>query len=309
MTGRISCLLLLEFDCLRRFLSEPLLHFLLLGVALFVLYQAVSPGGGSGRTIVVNDATIAMLWQRHAATWLRPPRPEELRSLVDNYIREEILYREGVAMGLDRNDPVIQRRVLQKLEVLSEESNSPEPPGDEELAAYLQKNAGLYAQPAVFDYQQVMLDPSRHDAGLEADLKILMTELNAGADPATLGDPSLLPAAAEGMSLDRLEREFGQEFAAAIQALPLGSWQGPVRSGYGVHIVRVDRKIEAQGPSLDEVREAVERDWEYERRQTAREAFYQDLLKNYEVRIETELPRAAAELPTAEPNAAEPAGQ
>lgn len=211
-------------------------------------------------------------------------------------------------MGLDRNDPVIQRRVLQKLEVLSEESSSLTPPGDDELAGYLQKNAGLYAKPAVFDYQQVMLDPSRHGASLEADFKTLMAELNAGADPATLGDSSLLPATAEGMSLDRLEREFGQEFAAAIQALPLGSWQGPVRSGYGVHSVRVERKTAAQAPRLAEVREAVERDWEYERRQTAREAFYQDLLTNYEVRIETELP-PAPQPPNIAPTAAEPVGQ
>ncbi|HLF30866.1 MAG TPA: peptidylprolyl isomerase [Xanthomonadales bacterium] len=294
---------------MRRILSEPLLHFLLLGMALFVLYQAVSPGGGSERAIVVNDATIAMLSQRYAAIWLRTPTPEELQVLVDNYIREEILYREGVAMGLDRNDPVIQRRVVQKLDVLSEESSSLTPPGEAELASYLRKNAGRYVRPAVFDYHQVMFDPSRHGASLEADFNAALAELNAGADPAAMGDASLLPAKAEAVPLDRVELEFGQEFAAAIQALPVGSWQGPVRSGFGVHIVRIDRKIEAQATSLTEVRAAVERDWEYERRETAREAFYQDALRNYDIRIEAGIPRAAPESVNAGPTAAEQAGQ
>ena len=109
---------------LRKVIAEPLVHFMLIGLGLFVLYQLVTPDGTSDRRIIVSDATVAMLAQRHEAVWMRPPTPEQLRALIDTHIREEILYREGMALGLDRNDQVIQRRVLQKLDVLTEESSS-----------------------------------------------------------------------------------------------------------------------------------------------------------------------------------------
>lgn len=287
---------------MRKILTEPLVHFLFIGMALFVLYHVVSPGDKSGREIVVTQATLNLLSQRHAAVWLRPPTPEELQNLVDSYIREQILYREGVAYGLDQDDPVIQRRVMQKLEVLSEETSSLTAPTDAELEEYLRKNAASYAQSPVFDYQQVMFDPVRHGASLESELNAALAALNAGGDPAKLGDSSLLPAQGIAVPLDRLVREYGDEFANAVAALPPGSWQGPVRSGFGVHLVRVDNRIEARAVNLAEVREAVERDWENERRRSAREAFYQGLKKTYEVRIEATLPQPPG-APAAEPAA------
>lgn len=280
---------------LRKILSEPLVHFLFIGMALFILYQVVSPGDKSDREIVVTEATLNMLSQRHAAVWLRQPTPAELQDLVDNYIREQILYREGVAYGLDQDDPVIQRRVVQKLDVLSEETGSLTPPTDAELEEYLQKNAASYALPPVFDYQQVMFDPVRHGASLDAELASALAALNAGADPAKLGDSSLLPARGTAIPLDRLVREYGDEFANAVAALPVGLWQGPVRSGFGVHLVRIDNRIEARPVSLAEVRAAVERDWENERRRSTREAFYQALKKTYDIRIEASLPVALSE--------------
>ncbi|MGH8035975.1 MAG: peptidyl-prolyl cis-trans isomerase, partial [Lysobacterales bacterium] len=241
---------------------------------------------------------------RYAAAWLRPPTPAELQGLVDNYIREEILYREGVAMGLDRDDPVIQRRVVQKLDVLSEETSSLTPPTDTDLADYLQKHAKEYERPPVFDYQQVMFDPVRHGARLEAEFKAALAALNAGADPAELGDSSLLPAEGTAVPLDWLAREYGNDFAEAIQALPVGLWQGPVRSGFGVHIVRIGKRIEAQAASLAAVRAEVERDWENDRRKSTREAYYQGLLKTYEILIEAGLPQATPEPASADPAAA-----
>ena len=290
---------------MRKILSEPLLHFLLLGLALFILYQSVSPKAGTDRTIVLTDATVSMLSQRYAAVWLRPPTAAELRGLVDSFIREEVLYRQGAAMGLDRDDPVIQRRVVQKLDVLSEETSSLTPPTEAELAVYLQKHAEAYERPPVFDYRQVMFDPVRHGASLQSDINAALAALNAGADPAGSGDSSLLPAVGTAVPLDRLVREYGDEFAASVAALPVGSWQGPVRSGFGVHLVRVDKRIEAQAVGLAEVRAAVERDWENERRKTTREAYYQDLLKTYEIRIEAALPQVTAGPASADPAAAD----
>jgi parvulin-like peptidyl-prolyl isomerase len=242
---------------------------------------------------VISDATVALLAQRYASVWMRPPTPEELRRLVDNHIREEILYREGLVLGLDRNDPVIQRRVLQKLDVLTEESSSLNAPTDAELEAYLQANAARYALPPTLTFEQVLFDPLRHGAALQADFDAALAKLTAGADPATLGDSTLLPARAVSTPLDQVARDYGKDFAAALEALPVGSWQGPVRSGFGVHIVRIESRSAGQAPSLAAARAAVERDWENARRIEGREAYYQDLLKDYEILIEADLSSAA----------------
>ena len=264
--------------------------FALIGVALFVLYQAVSPGDQSSRVVIVSEQTIDMLAERYAAVWRRPPTESELQSLINNHVREEILYREGVAIGLDRNDKIIQRRVLQKLEVLGEETNALSPPTDEDLNEYLHSNAELYATPPILDFQQVLFDPGRHGEQLEADFSAAMSALIAGADPETLGDSTMLPTSGSAISADRLGREFGKDFADALVALPVGNWEGPIRSGYGVHIVRVDNRIEEQAAILDDARAAVERDWENDRRTNAAKVFYEALLSLYDVRIEMPLP-------------------
>ena len=183
----------------RKLIREPLAHFLFLGLLLFLLFNRVSGGrGGAEHRIVVNDATVATIVQRYQSVWQRPPTPAELRGLVDTHVREEILYREGVAMGLDRDDSVIRRRVLQKLDVLSEESAGEAAPGDADLETWLQKNAARYAQPAVLDFEQVMFDPVRHRDSLQSDVATALVHLRAGADPGTIGDASLLPERRSG---------------------------------------------------------------------------------------------------------------
>ena len=280
---------------LRKILKEPLVHFLFLGLALFLLYQLVSPNAGNDRKITVSDATVGLISQRYASVWQRPPSPEELKGLIDTYIKEEILYREGVAMGLDRDDAVIKRRVLQKLEVLSEETSALNPPSDAELTTYLNAHAAQYAKQPVIGFQQVMFDPVRHGANLEADFNAVLAKLQAGANPDGLGDSSLLPAKQDAIAADMLAREFGDEFAKSLLSLPLGSWQGPVRSGFGVHIVRVNSRVAGQASTLAEVRAAVQRDWENQRRNKTREDYYQNLRKQYDVQIEAKLPAATAD--------------
>jgi hypothetical protein len=238
----------------------------------------------------VSEQLIDLLAERYAAVWRRPPTESELQALINNHVREEILYREGVAIGLDRNDKIIQRRVLQKLEVLGEETNALSPPTDEDLNEYLHSNAERYATPPILDYQQVLFDPVRHGEQLEADFSAAMSALIAGADPETLGDSTMLPTSGSAVSVDRLGREFGKDFADALVALPVGNWEGPIRSGYGVHIVRVKNRIEEQAAILDDARTAVERDWENDRRTNAAKVFYETLLSLYDVRIEMPLP-------------------
>lgn len=277
----------------RQLIREPLLHFLLIGLLLFLLFDVVSGArGGEERRIVIDEATVASLAQAFEATWQRTPTPSELRSLVDSRIREEILYREGIGLGLDRDDPVIRRRVLQKLDVLAEESGAAADPAEADLEAYLRDNAARYARAAVLDFEQVLFDPARHGKPIDAEIAAALARLQAGADPALLGDVTLLPAAVSAMPADLVARDFGDAFAAAIVTLPTGAWQGPVASGFGVHLVRVTRKVPEQVPPLAEVRAAVERDWESERRTRARDTYYERRRQEYDVVVEATLPPA-----------------
>lgn len=274
---------------LRKLLTEPLLHFLLLGLGLFLLYEAVSPDRNAERQIVVAVATVNQLSEQFRSVWLRTPEPAELEVMIENYIREEVLYREGMALGLDQGDAVIRSHVLQKLEVLGEETGSLSAPTDAQLQEHLQQNSARYAQPSTLGLQQVLFDPVRQGSALQSNMDAALSALAAGADPATLGDRSLLPTVMTEVPLDRLAFEFGDDFAVAVTALPLQIWQGPVRSGFGMHLVRVDNRTEARNATLEEVRPAIERDWENARRVAANEEFYQNLRRGYDVRIETPL--------------------
>jgi hypothetical protein len=279
---------------LRKLLREPLLHFLLLGVLLFALYNLVSGWrGGADRRIVINDAIVAGLVQNFEGTWQRAPTLAELKGLVSERIREEVLYREGVDLGLDRDDTVIRRRVLQKLDIISEETAGQEAPGDAVLTAWLHDHADRYAQPAVLDFEQVLFDPARHGQRLQSDLDAALARLRSGADPTKLGDGSLLPMHVSASPLDAVARDFGDAFARALLKLPVGEWRGPVNSGYGQHLVRVSRLVPARPSTLDEVRGSVERDFESDRRAHAREDYYRKLRAGYKVVIEARLPVAA----------------
>ena len=273
----------------RTAIREPLLHFVLIGLVLFLSFNVVSRGGhGADRRIVIDEATVAAIVQRYQRVWLRPPTPSELSGLVDSEVREEILYREGMKMGLDRDDPIVRRRVLQKLDVLTEESAAQSAPSDADLEGYLETHAARYAQPPVVGFEQVMFDPVRHAGGVEADLAAALARLRAGADPGTVGDRSLLPASTAAMPTDLIARDYGEDFANAVLALPAGGWQGPVRSGYGLHLVRVLRNTPGRPATLAEVRAAVERDWENDRRIQANDAYYRRLRASYDVVIDVD---------------------
>ena len=273
-----------------RILREPLLHFLLIGVALFLYYGHVAPGSSDERRIVVSQAQADELGRRFQATWNRPPTAQELSGLVDSYISDEILYREGKALGLDRDDAVIKRRVRQKLEVMAEEAGERTAPTDADLTAYLQAHPEKFARPAIVSFVQLYFDPSK--TGAEARMNAAKAALVAGRPDAALGDPTMLPRTVDGEGVDMVSRDFGADFAEALGTLPLAQWTGPVRSGYGVHLVRLSARTPSQPPSLDNVRQEVQREWEYERRQRAFEANYQNLRANYDVVIEAKLPGA-----------------
>ena len=273
-----------------KILREPLLHFVLLGAAIFAAYGFVSrhrtdkPG-----EIVVTQGTLENIITGFTRTWQRPPTEEELRGQVRDYIREEAAYREALAMGLDRDDTIVRRRLRQKLEFLSDDLATRAEPTDADLQTFLQAHAGLFQSEPRFTFRQVYLNPQQHGANLSADEAHLLAGLQrAGpnADLSALGDPFLLTPSFQNVSLAEVKQVFGDQFASALAALSTSRWQGPVASGYGAHFVFLSQRTEGSLPELAEIRDQVRREWFNSKRNDATEKFYQRLLKRYTVKIE-----------------------
>jgi hypothetical protein len=271
-------------------LREPLVHFALAGLALFVLYDMVSPGDAGSNRIVVSREQVDDLAAQYETTWNRRPSPAELDALVETFVRDEIAYREGLAMGLADEDAVIKRRVRQKYDIMAEEGDGRSEPSEAELEAYLKAHPETFRRAAVVSFEQVFFDPALSSPETVAAVK---RELGKGTDGAGLGQPTMLPRRVEAMSLELVARDFGAEFARQLETAPLGTWVGPLASGIGVHLVRVDRRIEPALPPLADVRDAVAREWENDRRVRNRDAEYARLRADYEV-VLPEPPRLAA---------------
>jgi hypothetical protein len=266
-------------------LREPLLHFLLLGALLFAVYALLNRGTNHAPgEIVVDQVRIDALSREFQQVWQRAPTETELKGLVDNWVRDEILYREGLAAGLDREDPVIRRRVAQKLRFLSE-SMSTELPTDDELQAWLDQHSADYRIEATYTLRQVFVDPGRHGPNLDATLQRTLAALR-GADGRGIGDATLLPATLDRVPASIVERTFGSEFLAAVAQLTVGEWSGPVRSGYGLHFVRIDTRSDGRVATLAEVRSSVERDFLSARTARASESFFDAIRARYTVVIE-----------------------
>ena len=237
---------------------------------------------------MVGKGRIEALAQTFARTWQRPPTSAELDGLVADWVRDEVFYREAVALGLDRDDTVVRRRMRQKLEFLVEDADAAAPT-DAELAAHLAAHAGEFRRDDQLTFTQIFLDPNRRGAALPADAAALLSALRErpeSVDLETAGDGLLLEPRYVDASQTDVARHFGPAFADALRAQPAGTWFGPVASGYGWHLVRIDARTPGRAPELAEVRDAVARDWEARRRQSRLDARYEELKRGYRVRIE-----------------------
>ncbi len=276
---------------MKRILREPLLHFVVLGMMVFA-YDAFlreRTGEVSGGEIVVSEGRIEYLAALFVKTWQRPPTAEELRSLVDDYVLEEALYREGLELGVDRDDAIIRRRVRQKMEFVVDDIVELAEPTEAELEAWLAEHAQSYARPARFTFRQVYLNADRRGIALRSDGERLLMELRSAANdtnPRKLGDGSLLTYENADVAADMVASSFGQAFADHLAVLPTGEWSGPIESTYGLHLVFVDASTEERLPALAEVRAADARDWSDAQRQDASKSFYEEVLARYRVTVE-----------------------
>jgi hypothetical protein len=274
---------------MKRLVREPLLHFLLLGAALFAVFSFLRHENASRKDqIVVSASKIEHLAALFARSWQRPPTPDELDGLIQDFIREEAAYREGLALGLDRDDTIIRRRIRQKLDFIAQDLASQVEATDADLAAYLAAHPDDFRTEARLSFRQVYVNPEQHREGLGTQVHNLVTTLNGdpSIDIRGLGDRIQLESSYTNVSPRDIANLFGTQFASAIVELEPGAWQGPITSGYGVHLVIVDERRDGRLPALDDVRDAVRREWENARRQKMIEQFYGKLLEKYEIVLE-----------------------
>ena len=260
---------------MQRLLREPLVHFLVLGALLFVLYGWVDGSAlRSPDEVVVDQARADSLATQFGRLWQRPPTRQELRNLIEDWVREEITYREGVAAGMERDDEAVRRRVVQKMIFLTE-SMASDVPSEADLQAWLREHADDYRVAPVYTLQQVYFDPTRHGKDLDRVVEAASEQLQRNPQ-ADVGDGIMLPVKLKQVSTDEVARIFGTRFSEALATLPGGRWSGPVASGFGVHLVRIDARTPGRVPPLAEVRQAVERDLLHARSQQANDEIYQE---------------------------------
>ena len=266
---------------------EPLLHFLLIGFALFLYYDLVGSGDSEApavKRIIVSSGHVEQLMANFERTWSRPPTEQELDAMVDSHVREEVFYREAMAMGLDQNDPMVRRRMRMKLEFMLEDLSGQDA-SDEVLSDFLQRNSDSFRDEAQLTLRQVYLNPDQRP-DLENDAGQLLSRLRDGSAPEALGDHTLAPRTYQLAPQSEIARDFGDEFARQVAALPVGDWSGPVYSPFGAHLVRIEARIDARLPELAEIRDEVLREYLVEKREQQKDLAYAKLREGYEVTVE-----------------------
>ncbi|MFW2441007.1 MAG: peptidyl-prolyl cis-trans isomerase [Arenicellales bacterium] len=275
---------------MKKWLREPLLHFLLIGAGLFILYglQNDQPAD-DGNRIVISEADIDRLLSLWEKKWQRLPTQSELDGLIEAQIRQEVLYREALAMGLDKDDSIVHRRLAQKVEFIFSDITSQAEPSDAELTDYLAANADKFEIPARISFQQIYLNSDKRGDQARSDADDLLGKLSqpdSSVDILAAGDPFMFGQQHENLTEQGVARLFGKDFASKLFNLPSGGWQGPVRSGYGLHLVQISNRTTPIQPSLDVVRQKVLNEWNTQQRQIMNKQFYQNLRARYEIVIE-----------------------
>ena len=275
-----------------KWLREPLLHFLLIGAAIYLLYGAFaeSQPEADGKTVVVSAAEVEWMQTSWQKRWNRFPTPDELDGLIQQYIRETVLYREALTMGLNKHDQVIRRRLAQKLEFLAKDLVALIPPTDEELVAYFDAHKDRYQEPALYTFTQVFIDLDKRGNATLEDAEAIKATLMARGDAiegaGALGDNFMLQSYYPEKDPLEIQKLFGSGFAESLMDLTPGQWHGPVLSGYGTHLVYVSSIREPLPPIFAQVREQVVQHWTSEKSEELNEQFYANLRDSYTIVIE-----------------------
>ena len=304
----------------RAWLTQPGLHFVVIGLALFVIARARQPAP----TLAPPTGRLTQL----RADFLRqtgvPPRPAEEALLVAQALDEELLYREALArglgagpairfrlaekvrffdendkrdedtlyrealaLGLDQEDAFVRRSLVERMRLIAQREIPAGPVNDATLQAYLERHADQYRQPPRVRITQVFLSRDQHGSGLEQAAALVLAALRSPTPAAldTLGDPFPIGPTGNLMTQHDLEKLFGLEFARRVMNVAPGAWNGPLPSAYGLHLVRVETREPGRLPSLAAVRNQVERAYRLEQGEVAYTAFMRRLRTKYGVEM------------------------
>jgi hypothetical protein len=278
---------------IKKLIREPLVHFLIIGAGLFLLFgwkgnPASSQGGPQSDTIIVARDTINQLVAVFTRTWMRPPSAGETEGLVENYIRDEIYYREALAIGLDRGDAMIRRKMRQKMEFILEDIAAQTEPTDAELEKFMTEHQEKYLIDPQIAFRQVFVSVDRRGNSAEEYAWQLLEQLGEGADPDALGDRSLVNHTAELSPLWKIKKDYGEAFGKQLLNLEPGRWTGPLRSGFGFHLVFIDERVVQPLPQLKDIRDTVKRDWAVALQKKLKDDAYAKIRERYTVKIENE---------------------
>lgn len=275
---------------LRRWLREPLLHVLMIGATLFVVYYALKPRAGQRQdsnriAITVDDlAQIRLAWM---AQWQRPPTPEELRNLLDGKIREEVLSRGALALGLDKDDTIVKRRLAQKMEFVMEDGAALREPASDELRRWFAQNAQRFASPSLVTFRHLYFSPDLRGAGAREDALRALRKLSGKPEQTPelqgLSDPFMFQEFYAERSPDQVAGIFGATFAQALPGLTQGAWQGPVESGLGWHLLWIESATPGRIPAFEEIEAKVKSEWSDEQRAEAKRKMFDRMKERYQI--------------------------
>ena len=275
----------------KKILQEPLVHFFLAGVLIFLLYSLLGDDSIPDNEIVVDKAGIERLkdtWQRRTN---REPSADELDGLLEDYLFEELFYREARALGLEQDDPIVRRRLVQKMTLLAESAAQQVPPPETELMEWYEAHPGLYRTEPRLGFKHIYFSHDRRDGSAEKDAAALLSRL-AGLDESAgqpgPGDAFMLPHEFTDVSRSQLGRLFGEDFAAALFTLEAGSWQGPVLSGYGHHLVYLFDVRDARPIPFTESKTRVLQDWQRDRFEQVKQELLEELKSRYGISYSAE---------------------
>jgi len=271
---------------LKRILQEPLLHFVVVGFLLFIILSANDVT--TKPQVIISEGKIKQLTAQFSKTRQRSPSTEELKALVDNQIREDLAYKHGFQMGLVENDTIIKRRVQQKLEFMLNDSIASLEPNREELQDYLETHSKKFTIAPVYSFKQIYINPEKHE-----DVNTYIAELQTLALNdiyQNSGDSLMLESEYIDLSSSEIARLFGRKFTKNLDTVTLNKWQGPIKSGYGLHLVYIDNKTPEHIATLDEIESKIKRDYKADAQKKVINSFYEELQIQYRVIVEKEDP-------------------
>ena len=272
---------------MKKLLKEPFFHFIIIGIALFILYGLVNEKTESKNTIIIDDFDVSSIISKWKMQWKRPPTEKELQNLINLNIKQEIFYQEALKMNLDHNDEIIKRRLSQKMQFLSNDIAAMIEPSDEDLKAYYKEHSNKYLTPPSYSLYQITFSPDKRKDNYKDALETLEQFPDATFDEMkNWGDTLPFSYYFEDVNANKLGLQLGSKFSEGIKDQEINKWIGPIPSGFGYHLVYITNKKEPQTPAFEKVKKNILRDYEYDKQEEIDELMYKELKKKYNIEID-----------------------